>query len=57
VSKRPGWYVVDRETDMVLRGPYIYQEAAGAVRQEMEYFCPTAKWNLWVIWKGDENKD
>lgn len=30
------YFVVDREAMMIMRGPYKYEETAGAVRSEME---------------------
>jgi hypothetical protein len=36
------WVVIDRNTCMVLRGPYMHSETAAAVREVMEHYCPKA---------------
>ena len=45
----PRWYIVDRDTDRVLRGPYENAETAGAVRREMERGEQYDEMNLWVV--------
>jgi hypothetical protein len=56
---KPGWYVVDHDHEnRVLRGPFRYEETAGAVRQEMERAASdtqNAKWNLWVTEVKDQS--
>lgn len=43
------WFVVDHETNAVVRGPYRSVHTAGAVREEMERGGDER--NLWIIRK------
>jgi len=45
----PGWYVFNETNGHYLRGPFVHQESAAAVRHEMESHRPSADWNLQVI--------
>lgn len=44
-----GWYVADRNSYVIHRGPYKCLEAAGAVRGEMELQTKFDHMNLWPI--------
>ncbi len=51
------WYIYDRESDQLLRGPYKHRETAAAVREEMERNATAvenAKWSLWVTEREDD---
>lgn len=48
-SDETRWFIVDRDTDAVLRGPYATAETAGAVRTEMERSDHWAERNLWIV--------
>ena len=43
------WFIVNRDTGHVLRGPYATAETAGAVRREMERGCEDGEINLWIV--------
>jgi hypothetical protein len=47
--REKGWYVADRFTYLIHRGPYKYAETAGAVRAEMERYKRYDHMNLWPI--------
>lgn len=52
---KPGWYVFDKRSNTVLRGPYMYMETASAVRQEMERNATERQNELWNL-AAVENK-
>jgi hypothetical protein len=53
--RKTGWWVFDRETHTVHRGPFDHEETAGAVRLEMEHYEPNKNWNL-SVWYGDRKE-
>lgn len=47
MSSNEYWFLQDRETEKIVRGPYKSAEAAAAVRTEMEHNGEER--NLWVV--------
>lgn len=46
---RPGWYILESNSDTLRRGPYRHIETAGAVREEMERHQTDRQAELWNL--------
>lgn len=50
MNDKPRWYVVNRD-NLKVRGPYLHEETADAVRAEIENRWPNVMVNLSIVFE------